>query len=43
MDDMAELLDSHELVDLDGQWLAHPVDIVSSKVYQHDMFCSILR
>jgi len=42
MDNMAKFLQLHQMIDLDGLWLAHPVDVISSKVDEHDMLCPIL-
>lgn len=41
MNDVTELLDLHELVDLDGFGFADSVDVVSSEVDEHDVFRSI--
>lgn len=38
MDDMAELLDLHEMVDLDGVGLADTVDVVAGEIDEHDVF-----
>lgn len=39
---MAELLKVHQMVNLDRLRLADPIDIVTSEVNQHYMFCSVL-
>lgn len=41
MNDMAELLDLHEVVDLHSLWLTDSVYIISCKIDEHNVFCSI--
>jgi len=42
MHHMAELLDLHEMIYFHGLRLADPVNIITSQVYKHDVFCSVL-
>ena len=42
MNDVTELLKLHQVVYVDGFWLADSVDVVSGKIDQHDMLCSVL-
>ena len=42
MRDMAELLQSHQVVNLHGLRLADAIDVVTRKVHEHDMFCPVL-
>ena len=42
MNDMAKSIKAHKVVDLDGLRLTDSVDIIASKVHQHDVFRTIL-
>lgn len=42
MNNMTELLNLHEVVDLDSFGFAHTIDIVSRKIDKHDVLCSVL-
>ena len=42
MNDMAEFVQSHKVINFDGLGLAYSVNIVTSEVDQHDVFCPIL-
>jgi hypothetical protein len=42
VDDVTELLYSHQVVEIDSFGLADPVDVVPGKIDQHDVFRSVL-
>ena len=42
MDDMAELLNFHEVINMHCEGLAYTVHVVTSKIDKHDVFCPIL-
>lgn len=39
---MTEFLEPHKVIDLDRFGFAHSIDIITSEVDEHDMFCAIL-
>jgi hypothetical protein len=41
MDDVAEVLHSHQMIHLDRLGLADTVDIIACEIHQHDMLSSI--
>jgi hypothetical protein len=41
VDDMAELLQLHEMIDLDGLWVTDAVNVVAREVDQHDVFRAV--
>lgn len=41
MNNVTELLNLHEVVDLNSLWFAYTIDIVSREVDKHDMLCSV--
>lgn len=41
--DVREFLDDHESVNAGGEGVADTVDIVSSKIDEHDMLCPVLE
>jgi len=42
MNDVAEFLYRHKVIDFHGLWLAHPIYVVFGEINKHDMFCTIL-
>ena len=42
MDNMAELLEFHEMVHFNRLGLANPIDIISCQIDQHDVLGAIL-
>ncbi len=42
MHDMGVIFHDHEIIDLDRTALAHPADVVSCKVNEHNMFRTFL-
>jgi hypothetical protein len=41
MYDMTKLLQLHQIIDVNGFWLADTIDIVPSEIDQHDVLCAI--
>ena len=42
MNDMAELLQPHKVIDLDCLWLANTINVVASQINEHNVLCPIL-
>ena len=42
MDNMAEFFYLHKVINLDGFWLANPVNVIPGQVNKHYMLCTVL-